>query len=229
MRVHSLAILLGLTTGVASNQLSVQAATMTYQVQSGTTSLSLNNALSPFGLSYKADFNILPPSNDPNIVGSSFTFSYDDQTKANIPLSGTFEHTGSIAFDVDTTKLALLSPFEIGDFSLGFDNSGFYLQDNVSTGLRLFDLVINNAPTFDGTNLLIENIDVLVSQDFDTLLDNAAGSDLPLAGFKVGQARGSAIATAVPEPEANVGISLLLAAGMAATIRRRHRAKKLEF
>ncbi len=231
MRVHSLAILLGLTTAtVASTQLSVQAATMTYQVQSGTTTVSLDKeALSPFGLSYKLDLNIIPPSNNPGIVGTNFTFSYDDQTKAFTPLSGAIEHTGSIAFNVDTTKLALLSPFEIGDFSLEFDDAGYYLRDNVSTGQRLFDLKINNAPTFDGTNLLIEGADIAVSQDFETILDNAAGYEVNLAGFTVAQARVSANATAVPEPEANVGISLILAAGMAATIRRRQRAKKLEF
>ena len=236
MRVHHLAIFLGLTTAIASNQLSVQAATMTYQVQSGTTSLSLSgittdsldkDALSPLSLSSKLDFDIVPPSNNPGIVGTNFTFSYDDQTKAFTPLSGAIEHTGSIAFNVDTTKLALLSPFEIGNFSLEFDNAGYYLRDNVSTGQRLFDLKINNAPTFDGTNLLIEGADVAFSQDFDTILDNAAGYDVALAGLTVGQARVSA--TAVPEPEANIGISLILAAGMAAIIRRRHRAKKLEF
>lgn len=225
MRVHHLAILLGLTTTVAASQ-SVQAATMTYQIQSGTTRLSLDESLSPFGLSYKLDFDIIPPSKDPNFVGTNFTFSYDDQTKAVTPLSGTIEHIGSVAFDVDTTKLALLSPFEFGDFSLGFDDAGFFLQDNVSTGLKLFDLQINNAPTFDGTNVLIEGADVLVSQDFDTLLDNAAGSDLPLAGFKVAQAQVSA--KAVPEPETNIAITLLLVGGTAVAIKRRHQAKKLE-
>ncbi|WP_146134098.1 hypothetical protein [Chlorogloea sp. CCALA 695] len=230
MRVHSLAILLGLTTAtVASTQLSVQAATMSYQIQSGTTTLSLDNDLSPLGLSYKLDLDIIPPSQDPGIVGTNFTFSYDDQTQAFTPLSGAIEHTGSIAFNVDQTQLALLPTFEIGDFSLEFDDAGYYLRDNVSTRQRLFDLKINNAPTFDGTNLLIEGADVAVSQDFETILNNAAGYDVNLAGFTLAQAQISATATAVPEPEANVGISLLLAAGMAATIRRRHRAKKLEF
>ena len=79
MRVHSLAILLGLTTAaVASTQLSVEAAMMSYQIQSGTTTLSLDNDLSPLGLSYKLDFDMIPPSNDPGIVGTNFTFSYDD-------------------------------------------------------------------------------------------------------------------------------------------------------
>lgn len=229
MRVHHLAILLGLTTAtVASTQLSVQAATMTYQVQSGTTTVSLDKeALSPFGLSYKLDLDIIPPSNNPGIVGTNFTFSYDDQTKVFIPLSGAIEHTGSVAFNVDQAQLALLSPFEIGNFSLEFDDAGYYLRDNVSTGQRLFDLKINNAPTFDGTNLLIEGADVAFSQDFDTILDNAAGYDVDIAGLTVAQARVSA--TAVPEPEANIGISLILAAGMAATIRRRYQAKKLKF
>ncbi len=230
MRVYPIAILLGLTTAIAaSTQLSVQAATMTYQIQSGTTTVSLDKAtLSPFGLSYKLDFDIIPPSNNPNIVGTDFTFSYDDQTKAFTPLSGTIEHTGSVAFNVDTTKLALLSPLEIGDFSLEFDDAGYYLRDNVSTGQRLFDLKINNAPTFDGTNLLIEGADVAVSQDFETILDNAAGYDVELAGFTVAQARVSANATAVPEPGTNLAI-MLVAAGTAVAIKRRHQAKKLKF
>lgn len=165
MRVHSLAILLGLTTAtVASTQLSVQAATMSYQIQSGTTTLSLDNDLSPLGLSYKLDLDIISPSNDLGIVRTNFTFSYDDQTQAFTPLSsGAIEHTGSIAFNVDQTQLALLPVFEIGDFSLEFDDTGYYLRDNVSTGQRLFDLKINNAPTFNGTNLLIEGADVAIS------------------------------------------------------------------
>lgn len=232
MRVHHFVILLGLTTAtVVSNGLSVQAAVMTYQIQAGTTSLSLDEALLPFGLSYKVDnvdFDIIPPSNDPNIVGTNFTFSYDDQTNASTPLGGTIEHTGRVTFDVDTTKLALKSPFEIGNFSLGFDEGGFFLKDNVSTGLKLFDLQLNSAPTFDGKNLLIEDEDVLISQDFDSLLDNAAGSDLPLAGLKVGQAKISATAVAVPEPETNIAVSLLLAAGMGLAIKRRYQAKKLK-
>lgn len=227
MRIHRLAVLMGLTTATVSfTPLSVKAATMTYQIQSGITSLSLDESLSPFGLSRKLDFDIIPPSNNPNVVGTNFTFSYDDQTKAFTPVSGTIEHTGSVAFDVDQTKLALLSPFEFGDFSLGFDDAGFFLRDNVTTGLKLFDLQINNTPTFDGTNLLIEGADVLVSQDFDSLLDNAAGSDLPLAGFKVAQAKVNA--TAVPEPETNIAVTLLVAAGMGITIKRRYQAKKLE-
>ncbi len=227
MRVHSLAILLGLTTAtVASTQLSVQAATMSYQIQSGTTTLSLDKALSPLGLSYKLDLDIIPPSNNPRIIGTNFTFSYDDQTQAFTPLSGAIEHTGSVAFNVDQAQLALLPTFEIGDFSLEFDDAGYYLRDNVSTGQRLFDLKINNAPTFDGTNLLIEGADIAVSQDFETILNNAAGYDVNLAGFTLAQARVSA--TAVPEPGTNLTV-MLVAAGMAVAIKRRYQAKKLKF
>lgn len=228
MRIDRIAILLGLTTATfASTQLSTQAATMSYQVQSGTTSFSLEKSLSPLGLPNKIDFKIIPPSNNPQVVGTNFTFSYDDQTKAVTPLSGTIEYTGSVAANLDTTKLALLSPFEIGDFSLGYSDTGYFLKDNVSTGLNLFDVKLNNAPTFDGTNLLIEGADVLVSQEFDTLLDNAAGYDLSLTGYKVAQANVSA--TAVPEPENNLAVTLLIATGMAVTIKRQQRAKKVNF
>ena len=238
MRLNHLAVLLGLTTAaMVSTQLPVQAKTSNYQIQSGTTSLSLDqNLLSSLGLNFSSSadtttpaagfdlgFSIIPPSADADVVSTNFTFSYDDTTSAFTPVSGTIEHSGSVAFDVDTTKLTLLSPLEIGDFSIGFDSGKFSITDKFSTGQPLFNLEINSNPVFDGKNLQVTGANVLFSQAFNDVLGNAAGYDLNLTGVKVGEAQISA--TAVPEPETNAAIAVLMAAG-AVAIKRRHTLRK---
>lgn len=235
MQLNHLTVLLGFTTAaVVFTQPSVQAKVANYQIQSGTTSLSIDqNLLQSLGLDFTSEvdtttpaagfdfgFGIVAPSSD--VLGTDFTFSYDDATSAFTPLSGTIEHTGSLVFDVDTTKLALLSPLEVGDFSIGFDSGNFFVRDTFSTGLRLFNLKTNSAPVFNGKNL-VAGTDVLFSQEFSDALGYAAGYDLNLAGVKVGQAQISA--TAVPEPEANSAIAVLMAAGAALAIKRRHALK----
>jgi len=238
MRLNHLAIILGFATAsVVSTQLSVQAQTKNYQIQSGTTSLSIDKTLlQSIGLNFNSavdtatpapgfdfGFGIIPPSSDAGVVGSDFTFSYDNATRAYAPVSGTIEHTGSLVFDVDTTKLALLSPLQIGDFSIGFDDDGLFVRDTFSTGLRVFDLKTNNAPVFDGRNLQLTGADVLVSQEFSNAL-SYAGSGLDLTGLKVGQAQISA--TAVPEPEANAAMAALITAGVAVAMKKRRAALK---
>ena len=235
MRLNHLTVLLGLTTAaMVSTQLPVQAKISNYQIQSGTTSLSLDqNLLSSLGLNFSSavdtttpasgfdlGFSIIPPSSESGVLGTNFTFSYDDATSTFTPLSGTIEHSGSVVFDVDTTKLALLSPLEIGDFSI--DSDRFFVRDNFSTGLRLFDLQPNSTPVFDGKNL-VTSADVLFSQEFNDVLGNAAGNDLNLTGVKVGQAQLNA--TAVPEPETNAAIAVLMTTG-AVAIKRRYALTK---
>ncbi len=237
MRLNHLAVILGFTnTVVASTELSVQAQATNYQVQSGTTSLSLDRDLfDSLGLELQSapstttpasgfdfGFSILPPSSDPSLLGTDFTFSHDDATSTFTPVSGTIEHTGSLVFNVNTEKLALLSPLETGDFSIGFDDDGFFIRDTASTGLQLFDLGLNTNSGFDGKNLQVNGVDVLISQEFSDALGYAAGSNLDLAGVKVGQAQINA--TAVPEPEVNSALALLMTAGVALAIRQRRRS-----
>lgn len=239
MRFH-LPIILGLTTtAVFSTQLAVQAETATYQVESGVTSLSIDESalevLESLGLSFNSANNTVTPANgfdfgfdilprSSTFLGTDFTFNYDDATSVLSPLSGTIEHVGSLLFDVDTEQLTLFSPLEIGNFSIGFDE-GFSIRDTFTTGLPLFDLAINANPVLeDNKDLEIANVDVLLSQEFADLLTNYVGSDLSeqLAGTVVGQAQISANVSKVPEPGSVVAI--LVAASSALAFRRRQKA-----
>jgi len=235
MRLNQLSAILGLTTvAVFSTQLAVQANTTTYQIASGTTSLSLDvNLLESLGLSFSSatdtvtpatgfdfGFGILPPSSNLSVLGTDFTFSYDDATSAFTPLSGTLEHSGSLLFNVDTNKLTLFPTLEIGNFSIGFDG-GFYIRDSFSTGLRLFDLAVNSNPVLNGTSLQISNVNVLISQEFADLLTNYANPELSanLAGTVVGQAQIDA--TTVPEPGSVLAILTAASAALAVNRRRK--------
>lgn len=239
MRFH-LPIILGLTTtAVFSTQLAVQAETATYQVESGVTSLSIDESalevLESLGLSFNSANNTVTPANgfdfgfdilprSSTFLGTDFTFNYDDATSVLSPLSGTIEHVGSLLFDVDTEQLTLFSPLEIGNFSIGFDE-GFSIRDTFTTGLPLFDLAVNANPVLeDNKDLEIANVDVLLSQEFADLLTNYVGSDLSeqLAGTVVGQAQISANVSKVPEPGSVVAI--LVAASSALAFRRRQKA-----
>jgi hypothetical protein len=187
-------------------------------VQSGTTSLKVDpaalNALKGLGLIFDVPFNTGTPASGydvgfpillPNATGrgSSFSFSYDSATGVFNNFSGTIEHTGGLRFTVDTDKLSLLSPLEIGNFSIGYDN-GFFLADNLTVGgLPLFDLLPTTPPSLNGNSLTL-NVAVRVSSAFNGLLTNAAGSDPGLTGAQIGTAQVSA--QAVPEPATMVGL-----------------------
>ncbi|NJN85148.1 MAG: PEP-CTERM sorting domain-containing protein [Leptolyngbyaceae cyanobacterium SL_7_1] len=243
MRIISLSLLVGVA--IAASTAPAQAASSLYRVESGTTSLSVDSAalelLESLGLSFSGTFDtvtpadgfavgfeILSPSDDDAVVGSTFNFNFDTATQAFAPVSGLIEHIGGLSFDVDTFDpttnpdgLALFSPLEIGDFSIGFDG-GFFIADNVTTGLPLFDLVVNDAPSLDQRQLQVTGVDVLVSSNFNALLSNAAGStDLGLTGAKIGTAQIDANASKVPEPGTVVAIAL---AGAAAIFGRRRAA-----
>lgn len=238
MRIQYFAALSGaaVVASVAVLATAAQAASP-YFVTGGTTSLTLDNpALTGLGLTYSGSsgtvvpaagfdygFNILSPSSNPGAVGTSFTFDY---AGAFVPTGGTIEHTGSLQYDVDPA-LALLSPFEIGDFSIGFDNGsffvdGFFVTDNVSTGSRLFNLAVNPAnASFDGSNLAVTNMSVLFSSEFNDILENASGNfDLNLTGTVIGSAQINATAQAVPTPALLPGLVTFVAAALADRRRR---------
>ncbi|NJL37149.1 MAG: PEP-CTERM sorting domain-containing protein [Leptolyngbyaceae cyanobacterium SM1_4_3] len=240
MRNKLLTIFLGTAATVAIMP-SAQAATL-YQVTSGVTSLNVDTAaldlLSGLGLTFSNSFEtvtpaegfifgfeILPPTEDSSVVGTDFTFTIDEATRAFAPVGGQIEHTGGLSFEVDSFDpvtnpggLALFSPLEIGDFSIGFDG-GFFIADNITTGLPLFDLVVNAAPSFSDRTLLVSNVDVLVSEEFNDVLENASGNfELNLTGARIGSAQIDAEAAKVPEP--GTALALVSVAGALFTVRR---------
>lgn len=243
MHIIPLSLFVGIA--VVLSTAPAQAASAIYRVQSGTTSLSVDPAaldlLESLGLTlggtvdtvtpadgFAVGFEILSPSDDDAVVGSTFDFSFDTASQAFAPLSGLIEHLGGLSFDVDTYDpatnpdgLALFSPLEIGNFSIGFDG-GFFIADNATTGLPLFDLTVNNAPTLSQGDFQVTGVDVLVSSNFNALLSNAAGStDLGLTGAKIGTAQIDASASKVPEPGTIAAIAL---AGAAVALKRRRTA-----
>jgi hypothetical protein len=224
---------------------SAQAATL-YQVTSGVTSLNVDTAaldlLSGLGLTFSNSFEtvtpaegfafgfeILPPTEDDSFVGTNFTFTFDSATQAFAPVGGQIEHTGGLSFEVDAFDpitnpggLALFSPLEIGDFSIGFDG-GFFITDNITTGLPLFDLVVNAAPSLNGRTLQVASVDVLVSAEFNDVLENASGNfALDLTGARIGSAQINAEAAKVPEP--GTVLALVSVAGALMAVRRRQLA-----
>jgi hypothetical protein len=220
MRINSASTVFGMTTVFGMITVAVVATVPPAQaaeqldVQSGTTSLKLDslalNVLRTLGLSltgapgtvppasgFDAGFKILPPSSTTAVVGSSFSFSVDRATNTFSNFAGAIEHSGGLDFTVDEAKLSLLSPLQLGNFSIGFDN-GFFLADNLTVGgLVLFDLVPTSAPTLAGSSLTLQTA-VKVSAAFNDLLTNAAGVDPGLTGATIGSARIDA--EAVPEP-----------------------------
>lgn len=241
MRKNLLAIFLGTVATVVAVP-SAQAATL-YQVTSGVTSLNVDNAaldlLSGLGLAFSNSFEtvtpaegfafgfeILPPTEDSNLVGTDFTFTFDETTQAFAPVGGQIEHTGGLSFEVNSfdpvtnpNGLTLFSPLEIGDFSIGFDG-GFFITDNITTGLPLFDLAVNTAPRLSDRTLLVSSVDVLVSEEFNNVLENASGNfELNLTGARIGSAQINAEAAKVPEP--GTVLALVSIAGALLAVRRR--------
>lgn len=81
--------------------------------------------------------------------------------------------------------------------------------------------MFNSNPVFDLKNLQVTGVDLLISQEFSSALF-ATGSNQNLAGVKTGQAQINA--TAVPEPEPNSVLAVLMAASADLAISRRRRA-----
>ena len=174
MNTKHLATLLGLTSVIAFNSvLPVKAEPVIYIETGGKESLSFDPdglaVLESIGLSlasventdtpaqgYDYAFNILPPSSDPNIRGTDWVFSYDQETGNYEVISGTTEFTGSIFFNVDQNKLSLPSVLEIGNFSASF-------QTNTNPDIplpflvfRLFGLCYAMDGDYKGWNPYIE-------------------------------------------------------------------------
>lgn len=237
MRLSSFTFGFGMAATAALVATAPATAAELYQIESGTTSLQVapaaltllqdlgltfNTALNtvPAASGYEFGFAIVPPSADSSTIGSTLTFRYDEPTQAFSEISGTIEHTGGLSFTVDEDKLSLLSPLQIGNFSIGYAN-GFYLADNLTVGgLVLFDLVPTSAPTFNSGRFSLTT-DVKVASAFNEVLTNALGVDPGLTGAVVGSAQVNA--QAVPEPATVLG---LLAGGALLQASRRRKVSQ---
>lgn len=142
------------------------------------------------------------------------TFSYDP-TDFLGSFGGTIEHDGSVLFNADA--------IEVGDLTIGFDNSragtlgglasGFFVESTVGVAAILFDI---GAPSqLDATDdSLTIGADLLVSPEFAAFLVDQGLASSNLEGADVGDA----LVEAVPAPGS---AALLGLAGLCATRRRR--------
>jgi hypothetical protein len=242
MNFKNLTTLLGLTSVIAlSPMLPTQAEPQVYQIVGGRASLNLDtdtlSILEDIGLALTSTesttppapgFDIgsalLPPSSDPNVRGTTFTFLYDDDPYLYLPLGGAEELTGNFVFSVDTNKLSGLgTELLIGDFSNAFDeNFSFFLTDNLDTNLRILDVVSSAAPVVDlsSQTFVLEGIELFLSQEFSDFLENA-GSTQSVAGLKFADDLGdrSFVLVSTPEPSSLVALIVLAGGGIISRIR----------
>lgn len=240
MRNYYLPIILGLTTTVlVSAPLPVQAEARVYQFVSGSESIRFDagglEVLESLGLSlasventavpapgYTYAFDLLPASSDPSVRGSTFTFSYDDVTEEFIPLGGTVDLTGSVFFNVDTTRLALTPQFELGDFSAPVEpGAPFVVIDTANTGLPVFALEPSAPLDVDLESQTVRlNFNMTATQEFSDFLV-AAGASTPIAGLRLGEIQGDRNIAEVPEPGSALAIMM---AGTALAVSKRRRS-----
>jgi hypothetical protein len=242
MRNYHLPILLGLATTVAVYApLPVQAEARVYEFVSGKESIRLDaegfEVLESLGLSlasvqntavpapgYTYAFDLLPRSSEPSVPGSTYTFSYDDGTGEFISLGGTIDFTGSVFFNVDTTRLALPPQLEVGDFSAE-PSVNFDIRDTVNTGFPIFTLEPSAPVNVDLENQTVTlNFDMFASQEFSDFLV-AAGASTPITGLKLGEIQGDRVIAEVAEvPESGSALAILTAASAALAVGKRRRS-----
>ncbi|MBG1241960.1 hypothetical protein [Nostoc sp. NZL] len=210
MRFSQFAGILGCTTAAFISIAPIQVEAATFKVISGVTSIDRDHEdiLRNIGLRLTGSNNTVAPIPSNYLVGfnidSATSFMFSDEGSFT-PLSGTLEHTGSVTFNDQIT---------VGEFSIAFapgrttkDASGFVLRDTISLNTILFDLSIPEPIAFDGENLTIPDVKLLISPEFAAILQNSN-----LAGLFAGTARIDAQVAAVPEPDS---VLATLAAGAA--------------
>lgn len=242
MRAYLLSILLGLTTTAAMcTPLPVQAKANVYQEVSGQQSIKFDAqtlaVLKSLGLSlasvestavpepgFDYGWALIPPSADPNIRGTHFTFSYDNETGAFIPLGegieGVEEYATTLVFNVDTTKLALPPQLVLDGVSITLSPDRDFLSSHTAAnGLPLLDLQASAPPVvdFDNKSFRFNGIKTYVSPEFSNLLVNA-GASKEIAGLKFADTQGVYKFAEVPEP-GNV-LAILMTASAALVVRR---------
>lgn len=240
MRNHNLAIILGLaTTILVSTPFPAQAQAKVYEFLSGKESVRFDaeglEVLESIGLSlasventavpapgYTYAFDLFPPSDQKN----TFTFSYDDATEDFEPIGGTVDLTGSLFFNVDTTKLNLPPQLELGDlFAIPAVDLNVY--DTVTTGLPVFNLETTGL-NIDTQNQTVKlNFETMISKEFsDFLVDK--GATTSIAGLKIGQIQGDRNIVEVEKvPEPGSVLAILTAAGAALSVGKRYRRDPL--
>ena len=213
MRFFQFAGILGCTTAAFISIAPIQVEAATFKVISGVTSIDREHEeiLSSIGLTLTGTNQTVAPIPSNYLVGfnidslTNFTFSDEG---GFTPLSGTIEHTGTITFDQIT----------IGDFSIGFapgrtvtGASGLVLRDTFSLNTILFDLSTPGLVAFDGQNLTIPDVHLLISPEFADVLDHPE-----LSGLFAGTAQIDAQVAAVPEPDSVLATLVAGAALLAA-------------
>lgn len=149
-----------------------------FQAESGVTSVFLNfeEVLSPLGIDLAGADDVVDPVAGLFQVGFAITpdtdFTFSDENTLT-PLSGSIAHTGSVTLAIDTIDEDLT----VGNFVIGFDadrvsdaTSGFFVQDTLSLGIVLFDII--NPPTaFNLTSdALMLGSDLAISPEFAEVL-----------------------------------------------------------
>jgi hypothetical protein len=215
MRFSQFAAIIGCTTAAFISIAPIQVEAATFKVISGVTSIDRDHEdiLSSIGLNLTGTNQTVAPIPSNYLVGfnidSATNFTFSDEGGFT-PLSGTIEHTGTVTFNKEIT---------VGDFSIGLAQgrtvtgaSGFVLRDTFSLNTILFDLSISQPVAFDGQNLTIPDVRLLISPEFAEIL-----RDTNLTGLFAGTARIDAQVVAVPEPDSVLAIlaagAVLLATG----------------
>ena len=213
MRFFQFAGILGCTTAAFISIAPIQVEAATFKVISGVTSIDREHEeiLNSIGLTLTGTNQTVAPIPSNYLVGfnidslTNFTFSDEG---GFTPLSGTIEHTGTVTFDQIT----------IGDFSIGFapgrtvtGASGLVLRDTFSLNTILFDLRTPGLVAFDGQNLTIPDVQLLISPEFADVLDHPE-----LSGLFAGTAQIDAQVAAVPEPDSVLATLVAGAALLAA-------------
>lgn len=211
----------------------VEASPVKYRIQSGTTSLrfepegvrtaeeigqtfrGLENPVTPAD-GYQIGLSIIPPSSAPR--STDFIFSFDQTTGAFTPVSGTIELSGRQLFNIDTNQLSLPPILTYGDYTIGFDNNGLFLKDNVDLKIKVDNLPLNSPAVFDGQNLSLFT-DIIVTPELNNFFASA-GSKINVSGLKFGEAKIAAKVVKVTEP-GSIAAVFVTAVGMLFALKRK--------
>lgn len=135
------------------------------------------------------------------------TFSYDSDDFFGT-FSGTIEHRGAIYFNSDSIA--------VGNFTVGYRDTGFYVGSNFGAELVLFDVEV--LEPFASAEKITVLGNLLVSNEFATFLLDAGLATQDLTGEDVGDAFVQGFNQPIPSP---AGLALLGIGGIAVRRRRR--------
>ncbi len=126
------------------------------------------------------------------------------------PVAGSIDHRGSVTFTIVGTT----DTVTVGDFTIGFDaaravggNSGFFVQDNVSSLGILFDVVAPTTLTADMDGLFID-AELKVSPEFATFLSTNSLATTDLSGVTIGTAQVNASTSSIMIIQGRTSVNL---------------------